>query len=162
MTFRGTALGVIPPVGRGSHAADDLSHRRVCVEYMRDDLVEPEGEVGPSVPSQRQEAARSDLNHSRSNCQQDLRCWFFLDGCLSRGGDEGPGHKPMVRRVPWNTDDINHRRRIVHPSNDDVKDATAILSRTSDALNGSKHVHQLSVTGSSGRSKRMLRSPVMT
>src|SRR6218665_3746408 len=63
----------------------------------------------------------------------------FVDGCLSRGGDEGPGHKPMVRRIPWNTDDINHRRRIVHPSNDDVKDATAILSRTSDALNGSKH-----------------------
>src|SRR6218665_3047594 len=68
----------------------------------------------------------------------------FVDGCLSRGGDEVPGHKPMVRRVPWNTGDINHRRRIVHSSDDDVKDATAILSRTSDALNGSKHVHQLS------------------
>src|SRR6218665_3973769 len=68
----------------------------------------------------------------------------FVDGCLSRSGDEGPGHKPMVRRFPWNTDDINHRRRIVHSSNDDVKVATAILSRTSDALNGSKHVQQLS------------------
>jgi len=33
----------------------------------------------------------------------------------------------MVRRVPWNTDDIDHRWRIVDSSNDDVKNALAFL-----------------------------------
>src|SRR6218665_3655812 len=50
----------------------------------------------------------------------------------------------MVRRVFWNTDDIDHRRRIVDSSDDDVKDAPAIFSRAFDALNCVKHVHQLS------------------
>lgn len=32
----------------------------------------------------------------------------------------------MVECATWNTDDINHRRRIVDSSIDDIKDATAI------------------------------------
>src|SRR6218665_1047606 len=50
----------------------------------------------------------------------------------------------MVRRVPWNTDAIDHRRRIVDSSDDDVNDAPAILSRAFDVLNCVEHVHQLS------------------
>src|SRR6218665_1367319 len=50
----------------------------------------------------------------------------------------------MVRLFPWNTDDIDHRRRIVDSSDDDVKDAPAILSRAFYALNCVEHVHQLS------------------
>src|SRR6218665_2041504 len=50
----------------------------------------------------------------------------------------------MVRCARWNTDDISHRRRILDSNNDDAKDAPAILSRASDALNGVKHVCQLS------------------
>src|SRR6218665_1435588 len=43
MTFCGMALGVIPPVGRGTHAAGNLGHPHVSVEKIRDDLVQPEG-----------------------------------------------------------------------------------------------------------------------
>src|SRR6218665_2808296 len=50
----------------------------------------------------------------------------------------------MILRVPWNTDDMDHLRRIVDSCDDDVKDAPAILSRAFDALNCVKHVHQLS------------------